>query len=220
MTPTKEQIEKAREDLENLQFFLMKNDPRSGIKDPCDKASITRGQIETILSCLTPPEPAASEGEADIPNAFEAYPELSKRIEYLYKNGTGFSLLWWGEFLREINKSLFMASGNNNGAIWVATIRDLSAEVDCLNEKLTALQREFQRKCVLLSKAETMIYRLEADRKLAVEWLGQAQIDAMQAYNAQGTNECGAVLEDSIQSINEALSKLTASKRNNSAEKE
>ena len=63
MTPTKEQIEKAREDLENLQFFLMKNDPRSGIKDPCDKASITRGQIETILSCLTPPEPAASEGE-------------------------------------------------------------------------------------------------------------------------------------------------------------
>ena len=51
MTPTKEQIEKAREAVERQRLA---NSPL---------AESERRDYETILSCLTPPEPAASEGE-------------------------------------------------------------------------------------------------------------------------------------------------------------
>ena len=62
MTPTKEQIEKAREAVERQRLA---NSPL---------AESERRDYETILFCLTPPEPAAS--EADVA-------ELRRTIERL-----------------------------------------------------------------------------------------------------------------------------------------
>lgn len=53
MTLTEEARKGALAVLDTLPFYLSKNDPRSGIKDPCDKATITRLQIETIRAALT-----------------------------------------------------------------------------------------------------------------------------------------------------------------------
>lgn len=43
---------------------------------------------------------------------FEKYPELTADILYLYENGKGFNLIWWGKFLANINAALKSAALN------------------------------------------------------------------------------------------------------------
>ena len=58
MKPTKEQIEEAREALG--KFSVIQDGNKKWIR-----GSMAYSAYETILSCLTPPEPAASEGGVD-----------------------------------------------------------------------------------------------------------------------------------------------------------
>ena len=51
-----------------------------------------------------------TEKQKNLMHEFEKYPELTADILYLYRNGKGFNLMWWGKFLANINAALTKAA--------------------------------------------------------------------------------------------------------------
>lgn len=52
---TDAQRQAALDILNKVEYYVLKHDPRSGIKDPCDKAMLNRAQIDTIKAALQSP---------------------------------------------------------------------------------------------------------------------------------------------------------------------
>ncbi|MDE2107385.1 MAG: hypothetical protein KGL39_59870 [Patescibacteria group bacterium] len=193
MTPTKEQIEKARESVENFMrhsWSFYRDESQDGLtkvsRTPIFHAAELKESCKTILSCLTPPEPAASEaevGEAVFIDDMRLMVDISVPDEMIL-------------FPDEKTKQWFLQQLEENDVL----------DKSC-HDRGTALQRKPD-EC---AKLEATIHRLKADRKLAVEALKMLLIEAKAV-----ADDCHRPrytrLDEALLSSQQTLSKLTASK--------